>query len=288
MYIFNSFEDVYHNQTVINEDAMSFASVDWSPGLEVKPDMSKYKTLGFDTWQKIQIEDGLLHGVAVDIYANPIYGGGQMYELREGLEAGVDVSVYADPAYDPSQMAQLRLGLEAGIDVRPYAHTNYSGVQMEQIRRGLQDGIDLTALADRGYNGEQIKLLADAKKEGYDLAELVTPKFKPDQISQIWHALQSNIPVDRLLNQTYSGPQMYQLISSIQDKIDPEIVYTLMTPDMSEGEMRELRYGLLQQLDMSKYIDAANNAADVRDIRKLLEMGLDPAKYGPYPVRSKV
>lgn len=49
----------------------------------------------------------------------------QKEEIEEGLLAGVDVSVYAKPEFLAIQMHQIRLGLEKKLPVEIYASKEY-------------------------------------------------------------------------------------------------------------------------------------------------------------------
>ena len=66
----------------------------------------------FDSMQQKHIEEGLLQGLQVELYADPRFTAKQMQEIRLGLESGIDVSEYARPDFPSSHMENIREHLE--------------------------------------------------------------------------------------------------------------------------------------------------------------------------------
>ncbi len=78
---------------------------------------------------------GLMEGLDVEIYNNPLFSAGQMHEIRLGLEAGVDVSSYAKFVYARTDMRKRRLALsEAAYD----SNREYIERQIEDEETKLQ------------------------------------------------------------------------------------------------------------------------------------------------------
>ena len=88
----------------------------------------------FDSMQQKHIEEGLLQGLQVELYADPRFTAAQMQEIRRGLMSKVDVSVYANSDFSDDQMEEIRRGLESGIDVSKYSFPYLASPVMRQKR----------------------------------------------------------------------------------------------------------------------------------------------------------
>lgn len=117
----------------------------------------------FDSMQQKHIEEGLLQGLQVELYADPRFTATQMQEIRRAIEERrqwlsnpKDQCRFARFAYeefDDLQLDELAIGLLRGVNVDLYAHRSLNHEEMHVIRRGLEMGVNVLNLV---YNGHDL------------------------------------------------------------------------------------------------------------------------------------
>lgn len=80
---------------------------------------------------------GIIDGVDVSIYYDPLFYASQMEFLEKCLANGEDVSKFADHRYNKEQMIEIRNGLRNGEDIDKYADPAYSEYTMRIIRKQM-------------------------------------------------------------------------------------------------------------------------------------------------------
>ena len=105
----------------------------------------KKKKYEFEPREILLIEQGLMQGLDVKIYANPKYEYDIMQELKKGLEHGLDLTKYTKD-YDAQQINEIRLGIEHEINFKRYLNPNFSSTQMREIRLALEEGLNVNKL----------------------------------------------------------------------------------------------------------------------------------------------
>ena len=79
---------------------------------KIEQELKKYKKMGFDKDQMLQIEFGIEKCLDIKKYADFKFNSRQMFEIRQGLKTDIDVSKYTDPKLNDIQMEHIRKNLE--------------------------------------------------------------------------------------------------------------------------------------------------------------------------------
>lgn len=117
-------------------------------GSYTKEEFDKYikkKKYEFEPREILLIEQGLIQGLDVKIYANPKYEYETMQELKKGIEHGIDLTKYTKD-YEAQQINEIRLGIEHKIEFKKYLNPNFSATQMREIRLALEQGLNVNKL----------------------------------------------------------------------------------------------------------------------------------------------
>lgn len=73
----------------------------------------------FDSMQQTHIEEGLLQGLQVELYADPRFTAAQMQEIRRAMIQGVDVSSILNVRIGARKMKILADAMKCGVDILP-------------------------------------------------------------------------------------------------------------------------------------------------------------------------
>lgn len=221
-----------------------------------------------------EIEEGLLAGVDVELYAKPELLAIQMRQIRLGLADKLDVSCYASPDYDWAQMEEIRKGLLGGLDVSKYVAASIPFDVMHQIRRGLEEGIDLSDR--RELEAGILRQLRLAATDGVDLSPYIDKGYTQEQLAQIWAAEAKGIELGDSISTAHRGAAIREIALGLAQKLD---VSLYAAENMSWQQMREIRLGLEKRLDVDKYRSSLYSWQQMQQLRLGLEAGLETESY---------
>lgn len=225
-----------------------------------------------DQWQ--EIEEGLLSGLDVSIYAKKEYLAIQMMQIRLGLIEKLPVQYYATTDYDWFQMEEIRNGLKSKIDISKYAQPSVPFDVMRQIRLGLEQGIDLSFA--KHFQAGVIKQLRIALSHKTDISKYIREGYDQEQLEQIRIARENNMDIDKYINTSQRGAVIREIVLGLEKNLDVDIY---AKSDMNWMQMREIRLGLEKRLDVSKYKNPLYSWNQMKQIRLGLEHNLPVEDY---------
>ncbi len=220
-----------------------------------------------DQWQ--EIEEGLLNGLDVSVYAKKEYFAIQMMQIRLGLMDKLPVEYYASVDYDWFQMEEIRLGLKNKVDISKYAQKTVPFEIMRQIREGLEHGIDLSYA--KNLPAGVLKQLRIATIHKVDISRYIREGYDQEQLEQIRIALENHMDIDRYINTSQRGVVIKEIVLGLEKNLD---VDSYARSDMNWLQMREIRIGLERRLDVSQYKNPLYSWNQMKQIRIGLEHNL--------------
>ena len=226
-------------------------------------------TTEFSKDQKQEIEEGLLAGVDVRVYAKPEFLAIQMHQIRLGLEQKLPVEIYASKEYDWFQMEEIRLGLEERLDVNRYAKPSIPFDVMRQIRIGLENGIDLSA--GIRFPAGVLRQLRIASCEGIDIRGYVRNGYEEEQLKEIRIAKEKGLDIDPYINPLQRGAAIHEIVLVLEENLD---ISAIMDAQMNWQQMREIRLGMEHRVDVSVYQNPLYSWQQMYEIRRGLEQEL--------------
>ena len=231
-------------------------------------------TTEFSKDQKEEIEEGLLAGVDVSVYAKPEFLAIQMHQIRLGLEKKLPVEIYASKEYDWFQMEEIRIGLEERLDVTYYAKPSIPFDVMRQIRIGLENGIDLSA--GIRFPAGVLRQLRIASCEGIDIRGYVRKGYEEEQLKEIRIAKEKGLDIDPYINPLQRGVAIHEIVLALEENLD---ISAMMDAQMNWQQMREIRLGMEHRVDVSVYQKPLYSWQQMYEIRRGLEQELPVDTY---------
>lgn len=225
-----------------------------------------------DQWQ--EIEEGILNGLDVSLYAKKEYYAIQMMQIRLGLMEKLPVEYYATTDYDWFQMEEIRLGLSSKVDISKYAQPEVPFDIMRQIRKGLEQGIDLSH--GRRFPSGVLKELRIALSHKTDISRFIREGYDQEQLEQIRTAYENRIDIDRYINISQRGAVIKEIRLGLEKNLDVDIY---ARTDMNWQQMREIRLGLEHRVDVRQYDNPLYAWNQMRQIRLGLEDELPVEDY---------
>ncbi len=245
--------------------------------LEQGIDLSSYRSQGYSTDRLSQIRQGMIAGLDVSIYAKEDYFAEQMNEIREGLAKGLPVMFYKDPDYNYMQMAEIRMGLEQNVDISRFADPDIPYRKMHVIREALADGVVLEDSIFRRYEAGVIREIARAKKAGIDIANYAADGYDAEQLQEICLAIKNRVKdFKTYINRQYRGESLKEIRLGLEEGVDVSRYASL---EYGWEQMREIRLGLEARVNTAIYEKPLYNSRQMREIRLGLQEGLDVSYY---------
>ena len=245
--------------------------------MEQNIDMTQYRKDGYDLSQVSEIRQGIFSGVNTSEYAKKEYLGEQMHEIRLGLEAGLPVVFYKDSSFDASQMQEIRQGLIDNVDISSYAKPSIPSIKMGACRECLKSGLALSTKEISTYSVGVLRQMKEAHIRQVDISDYVEQGYDEDQLEQIIKAREDHLDdFDKYLNVEMRGENLREIRKGLQEGLDVSIY---ADHEFNWHQMREIRRGLESRLDVSIYAKPLYQPRQMHEIRKGLESGVDVSKY---------
>ena len=245
--------------------------------MEQNIDMTKYRKDGYDLSQIYEIRQGLYNGVNTAEYIKKDYLGSQMRQIRLGLEAGLPIVFYKDPLYDAEQMQEIRLGLVDNIDISAYAKFAIPAMKMREARECMKSGLNLTTEEIKNNSAGVLRAMKHAHTSQIDISEYVRQGYDEDQLEQIIIAREEHLDdFDKYLNVEIRGENLREIRIGLKEGLD---VSLYADHEFNWHQMREIRRGLENRVDVSVYAKPLYQPRQMHEIRKGLEAGIDVSKY---------
>ncbi len=153
-----------------------------------------------------------------------------------------------DNQFTPDQQAEIDAGIKNGIDVSVYAKPEFLAIQMHEIRIGLVEQIPVSYYADSRYDWFQMEEIRKGLEMSLDVSKYADPTISFDKMRQIRKGLEAGI--------------------DLSDK-----------KHMNAGVLQQIRKATLEQIDLSKYIDAGYDEEQLQQIRLAKKNGVDIDPY---------
>ena len=227
--------------------------------------------------QKQEIEEGILAGLNVSIYAKHEYMAIQMLQIRLGLMERLPVEYYASPEYDWFQMEEIRKGLKKKVDVKKYASPDIPFDVMRQIREGLENGIDLSV--GKKFPAGVLRQLRLAACENIDISKYIKEGYQEEQLKEIRIAKEKGLNIDPYVNIWQRGAFIREIALGLEKELD---VSLYADSRMNWQQMREIRKGLEARIDVTKYQNPLYSWQQMREIRKGMEKDLPVEEYSSF------
>lgn len=245
--------------------------------MEQNIDMTKYRKDGYDLSQIYEIRQGLYNGINAAEYIKKDYLGPQMRQIRLGLEAGLPIVFYKDPLYDAEQMQEIRLGLVDNIDISAYAKFAIPAMKMREARECMKSGLNLTTEEIKNNSAGVLRAMKHAHTSQIDISEYVRQGYDEDQLEQIIIAREEHLDdFDKYLNVEIRGENLREIRIGLKEGLD---VSLYADHEFNWHQMREIRRGLENRVDVSVYAKPLYQPRQMHEIRKGLEAGIDVSKY---------
>lgn len=245
--------------------------------MEQNIDMTQYRKEGYDLSQVSEIRQGIFSGIKTSEYAKKEYLGEQMRQIRLGLEAGLPVIFYKDPAFDASQMEEIRQGLIDNVDISTYAKANIPSIKMSACRECLKSGLSLTTKDISSNSVGVLRQMKEAHIRQIDISDYVEQGYDEDQLEQIIKAREEHLDdFDKYLNVEMRGENLREIRKGLLEGLDVSIY---ADHEFNWHQMREIRRGLESRVDVSVYAKPLYQPRQMHEIRKGLEAGIDVSKY---------
>lgn len=228
----------------------------------------------FSKDQKQEIEEGVLSGVDVTVYAKPEFLAIQMRQIRLGLEQKLPVEIYARPDYDWFQMEEIRIGLEELLNVSCYAKPEIPFDVMRQIRLGLEHGVDLSS--GTRFSAGVLRQLRIAACEGIDIRSYVKKGYEEEQLKEIRIAKEKELDIDPYISLSLRGAAIHEIVLALESNLD---VSLMLDGQMNWQQMREIRLGLEHRVDVKYYQKPLYSWQQMYEIRRGLEENLPVDTY---------
>lgn len=242
--------------------------------------LGKYLDRGFSWPQLMEIGWGIEHGLTdeqIDIYAKTSQSYDQMRAYREALERGASTKMAStlsklDKLYDweikelldprrkeapqsdrsvdqksASNMdywkqQQMRYAMRDKIDLTPYLVTDdFDWRQLKEIRLGKQLKLDVSLYADPRIDASEMRARREALEKQINIAPYLQngEHFDKAQIREIRRGAVARLPVSVYAKPAFSAPQMREIRSGLQQGLDLNIVRQYANPSLSWEQMRE-------------------------------------------------
>lgn len=245
--------------------------------MEQNIDMTKFRKDGYDLSQVSEIRQGLINGINVAEYTKKEYLGEQMHEIRLGLEADLPVIFYKDPAFDASQMKEIRLGLVDNVDIAAYAKPSIPPMKMSEARECMKSGLSLTTEEIVSNSVGVLRQMKEAHVRQVDISDYIKQGFDEDQLEQIIKAREKHLDdFDKYLDVEIRGENLREIRKGLEEGLD---VSLYADHEFNWQQMREIRRGLEKNVDVSEYAKPLYQPRQMHEIRKGLESGVDVSKY---------
>lgn len=245
--------------------------------MEQNIDMTKFRKDGYDLSQVSEIRQGLYNGVNAAEYTKKDYLGEQMREIRLGLEAGLPVVFYKDPMFEAAQMKEIRQGLIDNVDISTYAKPSIPSPKMNAARECMKSGLNLTTKDITSHSVGVLRQMKEAHIHQVDISDYIAQGYDEDQLEQIIKARENHLDdFDKYLNVEMRGENLREIRKGLQEGLD---VSYYADHEFNWHQMREIRRGLENRLDVSIYAKPLYQPRQMHEIRKGLEAGIDVSKY---------
>lgn len=245
--------------------------------MEQDIDMTKFRKDGYDLSQVSEIRQGLINGINVAEYTKKEYLGEQMREIRLGLEAELPVVFYKDPVFDASQMKEIRLGLIDNVDIAAYAKPTIPPMKMNVARECMKSGLSLTTEEIFSNSVGVLRQMKEAHVRQVDISDYIKQGFDEDQLEQIIKAREEHLDdFDKYLDVEIRGENLREIRKGLEEGLD---VSLYADHEFNWQQMREIRRGLEKNVDVSEYAKPLYQPRQMHEIMKGLEAGVDVSKY---------
>lgn len=272
----------------------------------------------FDKAQWKEIILGLVHGVNVTEYTNKREGNTylsakQMKQVREGLQAKINVRHYNIVRLFPEEMRMIKELLIAGVreeDYFNYRNFEYPPLVKDfyELYYALEKGVNINRLFDEGYYADQVVAICKYLAEDIPLLEYVNTRQEATVIHLIGMGIMEDLDISGYMQLTIvqgiiyfhmlsefiefqkegfdvqgyikSGYKLLQIMEIAKGKRKlGEKVKIYDNREFSYRQMREIRHGLLNGVDVSIYAKVIFSEDQMKMIRLGLEEGLDVSGY---------
>ena len=193
------------------------------------------------------------------------FNGRQIDVIKKGIEQMIEVSVYAKLEYDADQMNEILLGLLHAVNVEIYADSNYSALQMRVLRQALENHLDVAAI-----KGSYLQMLYIYEGLLLNFDTSCYAHFDEQRMYVIYNGLVRGLDVSVYAVEQADAEQMYEIMQTLSAHIDCD---TITARDKSgnfiysASQMRELRLGIMHNVDIKLFADPEYNFAQMKMIR---------------------
>ncbi|MFI3211215.1 MAG: hypothetical protein R3Y64_09255 [Peptostreptococcaceae bacterium] len=262
-----------------------------------KDDLIKeLKELGFIGYSKYKKEDLIF---TLELIKES-YEDDCINEILKVKSKGFNVEPMLNNKFNYSQIWEIGSGIIRELNVKLYADSKFDSHQMNQIRYGLIDNLDTSIYADAKYNDRQMYEIRVALRKGVPksiISKFLNPNIKANKMSFIFNLFNENINIFNLLNEDIvnelSEKDMYSVrflsnnekhiknflsMNLDQKKEINKVIYenkldllSFVDNKFSFRQIREIGYGLIDNLDVSTYANVEFSSSQMEQIRVGLE-----------------
>ncbi|MCL2796921.1 MAG: hypothetical protein FWD58_02540 [Firmicutes bacterium] len=127
------------------------------------------------------------------------------------------------------------------------------------------------------HNLTQAIVILDAINAGVAVEKLSSPDLNFQQMRAILGGLKKGNDITKYVNESYDSMLMNQVAFAMRDGMSSGDIKMIADPRYNGKQAQEVRLGLLNGVDVSRYADPRNDADRMRQMRYAMEqVGLDP------------
>ena len=227
--------------------------------IALKENLDSSQLLKVDTFAKMkEVLEGLRANIDVTLFATDRYTSGKMRLIRNALTDNVEVAdILSMDKFISENSLEFILGLRRQVELNPsdreikdqlesyiklFVPMQVSSKRLKLLFDSYVAGVSSFFILDKNRSDAFLETALVAKLKGYKFNDVVNADLLDSQLTEMKQAMMEKADISLMLNNKFSSLQLRQLRLGLVNGLD---VSSYADPSMSANDMKEKRVDLL-------------------------------------------
>ena len=227
--------------------------------IALKENLDSSQLLKVDTFAKMkEVLEGLRANIDVTLFATDRYTSGKMRLIRNALTDNVEVAdILSMDKFISENSLEFILGLRRQVELNPsdreikdqlesyiklFVPMQVPSKRLKLLFDSYVAGVSSFFILDKNLSDALLETALVAKLKGYKFNDVVNADLFDSQLIEIKQAMMEKADISLMLNNKFSSLQLRQLRLGLVNGLD---VSSYADPSMSANDMKEKRVDLL-------------------------------------------
>lgn len=220
-----------------------------------------------------------MKGLNYKLLLNKNLSSGQMYEVLAGLELNCPIEKYSSKDFSKAQIRTLNYILSNSHNnknVYLLINNKLNIDVMNILYRAMLLNIDVNKYTTGEYTAEQLNIIINGLIEKLPVNLYDKPEYTANKMNLLYLMIRNKFYEDNINYDEFDSGQLMEIYTGYLAHVD---VHLYMNPKFSVLQMRQLRIGQLNGLEISSYSDPSLRYDEMKLKRVTLENERNNDRY---------